>query len=162
MWWSYGNANWISPSFLTGCWHNIRPLGRPELLNSSRVSLIWVWTDLVWHNFPSSGGSVWGPVGGHLSSFFLMTGTNADKAQGGKQRRVKTPQTAKTHGEELRRRRGAPAGVCAQSHRPLIKEWFIEASQRELLGNPSTEWDFSSGWRRVNQTSRREACEAQR
>lgn len=93
--------------------------------------------------------------------FFLMTGTNADKAWGAKRRRVKTSRTAKTHGEELRCRCGAPAGVCAQSLRPLIKEWFIEASQRELLGNLSSEWDFSSERGRVNQTWRREACEAQ-
>lgn len=78
-----------------------------------------------------------------------------------KQRRIKTPRTAETHGEELRCHSVAPAGVCAQSQRPLIKEWFIGAGRRGLLSNSSSEWDFSSGRGRVNQTLGREACKAQ-
>lgn len=90
---------------------------------------------------------------------FPVTDTHHRQAHGGNQRRP-----------GLQRHTGRSWDVTVellrvsapQSHRPLIKEWFIEASQRDPLCNPSTEWDFSSGRGRVNQTWRRKACKAQR
>lgn len=81
---------------------------------------------------------------------------------GCKQKRIQTPRAADTHREELRCHSVAPAGVCAQSRRPLIKEWFIGAGRRGPLSNSSSEWDFSSGRGRVNQTLGRGVGKARR
>ncbi len=94
-----------------------------------------------------------------LVSWWLIQMQTSPRRQ---QKRIKTPRTAETHGEELSRHSGAPAGVCAQSQRSLIKEWFIGAGRRGPLSNSSREWDFSSGRGRVNQTLGREACKAWR